>query len=278
MNRFKIILNYLLGFILCILITLLVTILILKYSIYNDKYLKRVLVNNDYYTKVYNESLEEMKDYMISSGLEEEVLNDIYSKETVKNDIDNYIDNYYKGKVIEINTEDIKSKLTKNINSYLKNQNVDVTNREELNLFIEDIGNIYSKEIKVYNYLDKVINIFNKVGSLLNKIIIIDTLLLIIVICLMKFKISSGIMASGITLLFIRFTTYDSLDASNVEIITSSFSEVFRSVFYSIGNMILIVSICLIVIGLIINIIESIDYKKEKKSKKKKGVVKKWKK
>ena len=74
MNRVKLILSYLFGFITSVLLSILVILLLCKYSILNVDYIKNVLGKNNYYSEVYKGTLEEIEAYMISSGLEEEVL------------------------------------------------------------------------------------------------------------------------------------------------------------------------------------------------------------
>ncbi len=268
MNRIKIILGYILGIITSILISSLVVILILKFTIFKKEYVKSVLVKNNYYSEVYENTLIEMKDYMTSSGLEEEVLDNLFSQESVKNDINKYIDELYKGNLYFPDIESMKEKLSQNIDTYLKNNNIDVTNRNELKLFINDITNIYNKEIRLYNIPNKLINPFNKVSNIIDKVILILSIITIVfsvILILFKTKyFGSVIMSSGLILLFIRFEIFEKIDIKNIILITEYFSKVLINILLDLVKLILYGSIILIVIGLILCFIESMEKKKKR--------------
>lgn len=261
MNKIKIILDYLVGFIFSCLLALLTILFISKNFIYNKNYIKNLLEKNNYYETVANEIEDSMKSYMISSGLQEEILTNIYTKDDVKKDINLFIDNTYKGEITKLNKDNIKNNLNKNIDDYLDKHNVKISDKKLLKEFVDDMINIYKDEITLFGTANSVINIFSRIGNYLNIFIIVSIAIILILIILSKiFKfqyIKSSFLASGIILLFIRFVIYDKIDVKNILIITEYFSKVLNIVLEKIGSLLLIWGIIFIIFGLIVSIINS---------------------
>ena len=265
MNRVKLILSYLFGFITSVLLSILVILLLCKYSILNVDYIKNVLGKNNYYSEVYKGTLEEIEAYMISSGLEEEVLNNIFDESIIEKEVDNYLDSIYSGSEYTVDSKSVKDKLSTNIDNYLSSSNLEVTDKKELNLFINDIAKIYEDEIKFYNaakfgkkYLTYGIKNIDKIISFILGISLISIIILLLLRC--KF-ISSTIIGSGLILLFIRFMIFEKIDIKNILIISEYFSKVIKAVLNDLGHNILMSSILLIGIGLIILLIELLGKK-----------------
>ena len=265
MNRVKLILSYLFGFITSVLLSILVILLLCKYSILNVDYIKNVLGKNNYYSEVYKGTLEEIEAYMISSGLEEEVLNNIFDESIIEKEVDNYLDSIYSGSEYTVDSQSVKDKLSTNIDNYLSSSNLEVTDKKELNLFINDIAKIYEDEIKFYNaakfgkkYLTYGIKNIDKIISFILGISLISIIILLLLRC--KF-ISSTIIGSGLILLFIRFMIFEKIDIKNILIISDYFSKVIKAVLNDLGHNILMSSILLIGIGLIILLIELLGKK-----------------
>lgn len=267
MSRIKLILSYIFGFITSLLISILVMLFIVKYTVLDEKYIKGVLVKNNYYSEVYKGTIEEMKNYMVSSGLDELILDDIFSEKDIKRDINNYIDALYRSDKYEVDTSLVREKLTSNIDTYLTSNNVEVTNKKELELFKDDIVSIYKDEVTFYNRLNLIKGYINKGNKYIDGLIygcsaLILISIVILIVC--KYKIiSSALISSGLINLFIRLMIYEKIDIKHITIISDYFSESLRFILFRIGYYLLQSSILLIVVGLIILIIESLG-KKEK--------------
>ena len=267
MNRIKLILSYIFGFITSLLISIFVILLITKYTVLNEKYIKSVLVKNNYYSEVYEGTIEEMKNYMVSSGLEELVLDGIFTESDIKRDVNSYIDALYKNTKYEIDTSEIRNKLTSNIETDLSSKNVEVTNEKELELFKDDIVDIYKKEVTFYNTLSHVKGLISKCNKYIDSLIYLVgalVMLFTVLLIILKYKIvSSALISSGLINLFLRVMIYEKVDIKNIHIISEYFSESFKYILLRIGHQLLYSSVLLIVVGLIILIIESLG-KKEK--------------
>ncbi len=265
MDKTKIVLGYLLGVVISALIVLFVGLSITKMTLLNKSYILKTLDNNNYYNTLYSDILEEMKSYMMSSGLSDEILNDLFTKEEIKEDVITYVSFLY-GSDNNISSERIKERLINNINDYLKKSNIKISDQDTLNLFVEDICNIYENEICIYKYLNSYVSLLNRITSVINIVLVLTIVLLII--CIVIFKkvllanyLGSCLMSSGLIFLFIKLFIYNRIDVEYLLIITDNFSKVLRSVLNDFGYKLLTASYGLILFGIIIIIKNRLTYK-----------------
>ena len=269
MNKIRIILQYFLGIIISLLLTVFILTFIFKKTISQKEFLKNTLEKTNYYETIYKETYEEMRIYMISSGLPEEVLKDIYTKKEIKKDVNTFIDYFYEGKKIELDKTSIKNKLMNNIQTYLSKNYETITHKEELSEFISDIEEIYRNEVCLYHTLDSFIKFFHKGINYIN--FIIDILfwvisILFILECLLKTKFMGAIISSsGINILLIIFLVYEKVDYKNLLIISEYFSKVIREIFQNIIHISIYTSTICIIIGLLLSFICSFEKKKSKR-------------
>lgn len=248
-SRIKLVLSYLLGITGTILLVVFVLTLILKNTLFNKTYVKKVLTNNDYYESVSDEILVNMQNYMMSSGLPESILDDIFTKNDVKKSIDAYIDSYYSNEKHELDISDIKDKLKTNIDEYLNSHNV-VANEGIVSEFIDDMSDIYKKEIEHYNILNIFRSKFNKVNKITKIVMYINFILFIITLIILvklKFEYTISIIgASGLVLLFIETLISEKINIDSINVISSNFSHIASVLYDNIIHLITISSVTLI--------------------------------
>ena len=268
-KKIKIILGYPLGFICALLISILTLLIILKTSIFNKDYVFKVIRENDYYEKIVDDTKEEMENFMVSSGFPYSILDDIYTIDDVKEDIDYYINNMYNGEKTVIDKKIISEKLNNNINDYLKKNNVSVLNPEDITSFVDEIASIYDKEVTLYHTFDGMLNKVPKLERLVNKgIIIVGSVLVVIIILLMvvikTISLGTCMFASSLILFFLRFVILEKIDIINILIVTEHFSDLIQIIMLDIRKLMLIASIILLIIGLMTILVSSIKNKSYK--------------
>ncbi len=259
-NKIRVIFGYLFSFVTILLIVSLSLLFIFKYTVFKKSYIENILIKNNYYTDVYNDIYSDMEDYMMSSGLPEDILNGIFSEKELKKDINTFLNNIYLGKKTVLDTSYIKERLNKNIDDYLKSNNVEVTNDTDLDSFVDELIKIYNNQVCLYKTIDSFVGLVSKASNMLNKAIIICSVSLLIValitIILLKVKyIDSILIGSGIILLFIRFLIYEKIDVENIIIVSNNFSKVLKSILIKIGNIIFNYAIIFIIVGLLLTFI-----------------------
>ncbi len=263
MNRFKIVLGYFLGFIGAIVLTGLVSLLIVKVTVLDSSYVKRKLDNNNYYEKVSGEIKEKMENYMVSSGLPETILDDLYSNEEIREDVNLFIDSIYRGKSITTNIDKVRDRLNDNINNYINDHDVKVTSKSYIESFVNNMVKFYEQEINFYGMVNGYIGYVPKIESYVNMglvVLLILFVILLVSLLLLKVKyIGSVISASGLIILFIRIIFNEKIDYHNILVISDNFSNVVKLFVNNVNYLALILSIFLILLGIGINLAFSLQ-------------------
>ena len=151
----KIILSYITKFIQSISFFLLTLSLILLLTIFNESYILELLENNNYYQELYLNTKEEVSNYLEQSGLEENILDNVITKDNIKKTIITTLDNLYTNKEIKTDTTTITEELTKRINDYVKTNNIQVENKNTISTLATKLVSIY-KEERENSYVNKI--------------------------------------------------------------------------------------------------------------------------
>ncbi len=268
MNRLKIILGYILGFIAAIILSSLTILLIFKYTILDNNYTIHILEKNNYYENISKEIEEKMENYMVSSGLPETILKDLYSEKEIKSDINIFVQNAYKGLQTETDIENIKLRLNENIDTYITDHNVKITSQSYIDSFVDNMADFYKQEIDLYGmlngYIKYIPNINNGVNiTLIILLIVFAELMFILSLLKVRFK-SSVIGSGGLIILFINLIFNEKIDYQNILIISNNFSNIIKMLIKDISSFMLSSALLLIIISTILNIVESFIKAKSK--------------
>ena len=269
MKIFKNIISIILAFLLMLSILLTVALQIVSSTILNKDYIFGKLDEANYYNNVYEQIKDSLAGYIGPSGLDEEVLENIYTREQVKEDINLIINNIYENKNDKINTEDIKEKLQNNIEASVGSGLLTKENKNSIEDFIDKIADEYVQNISHDPYFEKVGTIINKAKDMVGKvegIIIFVPIILAVVILLLNIKqissairfISISILTSGLIGIVIKLFIEAKINISNILIINDSFSEVIKNVISSILNSINTISIIGIIVSIVVIILTNV--------------------
>ena len=269
MKIFRYIISIILAFLLMISILLTVALQIVSSTILNKDYILGKLDEANYYNNVYEQIKDSLAGYIGPSGLDEEVLENIYTREQVKEDINLIINNIYENKNDKINTEDIKEKLQNNIEASVGSGLLTKENKNSIEDFIDKIADEYVQNISHDPYFEKVGTIINKAKDVVGKvegIIIFVPIILAVVILLLNIKqissairfIAISILTSGVIGIVIKVFLETKINISNILIINDSFSEVIKNVINSILNNINTMSIIGIIGSIVIIVLTNI--------------------
>ena len=269
MKIFKYIISIILAFLLMLSILLTVALQIVSTTILNKDYILGKLDEANYYNNVYEQIKDSLAGYIGPSGLDEEVLENIYTREQVKEDINLIINNIYENKNDKINTEDIKEKLQNNIEASVGSGLLTKENKNSIEDFIDKIADEYVQNISHDPYFEKVGTIINKAKDVVGKvegIIIFVPIILAVVILLLNIKqissavrfIAISILTSGVIGIALKLFIETKINISNILIINDSFSEVIKNVINSILNNINTMSIIGIIGSIVIIVLTNI--------------------
>ncbi len=259
MSRAKLITSYILTFIASILMLALSVSFILKTTVYNENKVLAKFDNSDYYASVTEDIRKSMKNSILSSGLTDEILEDLYTADDVKTDVTNTVKAFYKGEKYEVPVAKLTEKLNANIDAFLVKNNYQVSEKESVNSYIKEIIDTYKNKVGVYGYLNKASDKFVKSGKLLNTVMAVSAVSLLICLAAVRFmlrakQIGTVFLTCGLMLYYLRYFIYRKIDYSNILIIHKKFSEIIRDVFGDIDKSLMIYGTVLAVLGLAINV------------------------
>lgn len=274
------IIKYIVLIILIISIILTVATTLISATILNKDYILSKLEETDYYTNIYNQVESNFEKYIYQSGLDENVIKDIISKEEVKADTIQIINNIYSNEeVVKIDVSKIEDRLEKNIYNSLPGQTVSSTNKKSIEQFINTIVEEYKDTIIHTKYENNINEIMKKIidysSKIKNTLIIADVILIVLLLVLSIKNIQKGIAKLGIALsatgffyILTNIIIKLNVKIDHITILNDGFSTTLRTILSNIMNKMLGVGIILILIGSIKIFVTNIAlYKKSDKIK-----------
>lgn len=266
---------YILDFALIICIVVLSSILIFSNTILSKQYMISVLEKNNYYEKVYYDIQDGFKNYIMQSGLEESILEDLYNQEKVNKDISIVLDVIYENKDEKIDTDVIRKTLDDRINKVLKenNRTPDREEKEAIKAFEDAIVETYSNGIAYsQKYIGKIGNVFVKVQEILSiaKIGIAGVIVVLLVMIMVingnlkenAKTIGIALLASGILEISIKLLLGTRLH--NILILNTIFSDTLVYVIKEIVNSFFTVGMAMAIIGLAAIVLGSMNQLEKK--------------
>ena len=180
-------------------------------TILNKEYILNKMEECNYYEKNYLDINESLEQYIGPSGLDEEILQNIYTEEQVKNDIHTTVNAIFTGEEKTIETEKIRSKLDKNIH---ESYNITSNEKEAIVNFENTIVNEYTKQITHHDYLYVLENYIPTANNIIAKLkIIMPIIMCIIIVCLIILNMKNinkiiqgiliGFLSAGLTIMVI---------------------------------------------------------------------------
>lgn len=271
--------QYIIATILALAILALVIINIFSSSVLSKEYILSKLQSQNYYDKIYEETESNFENYIHQSGLDEDVLKDIVTKEKIEKDTKIILNNIYNGMDEKIDTKEIKDKLNENINNSL-NGKISSSQQKAIDTFVDTICKEYETTISHTNYEKKINNVLNQINKYIDlakktmMIIIGVSLVLLILLTLKKIyriisKIGVAFVIDGLILLLAEKYINSKIKINTIMLLNNGISDVLQSILNEIlGNILKTGSILLslgIVLTLVYGIIKSIHKSKREK-------------
>ena len=261
----KKIIAYIIATILAISILVLIITNMLSSTILSKGYILSKLQEQDYYYKIYEETESNFENYIHQSGLDEDVLDGIVTKEKIQKDTKIIIENIYNGTDEKIDTEEIKNNLNEKINNSL-NGKISSSEQKSIDTFVDTICKEYETTISHTNYekkINSVINKANKYVDLLTKLTLIIICISVIILILLTIKriyritarIGVAFVIDGLILILAEKYINAKIKIDTIVILTKGISDVVQSILKEIlsntlktGSIMLTIGVVLIVI------------------------------
>lgn len=207
-------------------------------TILNKDYILNKMEECNYYEQTYLDMNEILEQYIGPSGLDEEVLKDIYTENKIKDDINTTVNTIFTGEEKAIETEAIREKLNKNI---YKNYNIKDNEKEAITNFENTIINEYTKQITHHDYLyilENYIPTTNKIIATLKIIMPFTTCIIIVILIMLNIKkknkimqgILIGFLSASFTIIIIVIIINANVKFESILILNETFSNLVRNI------------------------------------------------
>ncbi len=251
------ILNHIKMFLLAIYLLLTTIILILRITVLNRAFIEKQF-NEEHYQKVERYLKETMKESMISSGIDDKVIDSMFTKEDIKDTTKQTLDIIYNYHKQSLNTTKIENNLRKNVEKNLKEKNYKVDNQKNFDTFINSIMKIYHSEFTMLNHLTKVGKYMNMIIKAFSVAAIILVSSFIILILLRKKTIKKllpvPLFTTSFILLFVTWYINKTAGLSSITVFSKTFSEIIRKIIKNTFISIKILAIIYIIIAIILQL------------------------
>lgn len=259
----KKIISYIFSFILIIALVASILMGIFSNTILSKKYFLKKLSTLDFYNGVDEEIKDTFQNYILQSGMDETVLENIYDREKLKQDVNSLVDAIYDNKEIDIETDSIKEKLQENIDKYLEEKNLQVVNQTEVENFKDTIAETYSDGIKYSkNVIEQIGNTKEKVDNICTKvapIIYISTVIIIGIIVCIQWKnkidiaqyLGISTLSAGIILIATRIYINVKINISGITLVNETVTNLIQNIAGQILNYVLGIGIVAVILGII---------------------------
>lgn len=257
------IVTYGISFILMISILANIGLGILKNTILKKEYIEQKMEENNYYENVKENIQSGFESYIQQSGLPEEVIEELFTVEDIKQDTEIMLNNIYTSENTIIDTEKIKTKLREKIYDALADVRLMADDEKSIEEFIEIIGSTYQNEIEHSQWLGMFNGQIYKVNDKLNKvqiyIYVLPIILLgLIVICNIKNlgevvkQVGISTLGASILIIIAVLIVRINVDIKNILILNEATSIVIRNTIYEILNNVTVISIGMGIVAIIL--------------------------
>ena len=261
--------RFIVELILAVSIIVFLLVYLLETTVLNERYVLSCLEESDYYSKIYELLESNFENYIQQSGLDENILENIVTKEDIEKDTEKIIVNIYDGISEELSTDKIRANLSKNINKSIKNQELNDEEQKAIDNFIEEICKEYKNIIsnseyegqinQGYTQIVKYLKIIKKVSVIS---IGISIVILIVLNLRRNYKIFTNLgissLASGIILIAVNIYINVKIKIKYIAILNEAISVVIRNIASDILSNILLYGMVLSVAGVSIVILSNL--------------------
>ena len=276
MKKIKIIISYLITILLSISLSTLILIIVLNSNILNKTYITNTINDSNYYETLKKSIDDSLSELTPQSGFNDEILDNIYTINDLKKETKLIINSIYNNKKYNPNKEYIKRRLEDNINKFIENNNINITNKakKQIEKFENTIIEAYYNQISYSNSIinnirtkvNKLNNIIQPVTYVLISLIIVLLTILFIInhIAIIEYIYMTLIISSTL-LLIPKVFEYNELNLSKKTVLNNHINIIVREVLNNIYDKLQIYSIIFLIIGILLLITNIIILSKKQK-------------
>ena len=256
------IISYILAIILVTLMSATIILSIVNAVVFSKSNVKKQMQKVDYYTEINNIIKESANNYIMQSGFDESIMDNVIPKEKINNDIDKVINAIYEGEEVEISTDEIKNSLDKNVQQYIAQNNykVDAQTQKDIEKFEDKIESIYANSITYSKSTIKKVVKYFKMVKRMTRVALIASSILLIIFAIITYKTNRAtfgisLLATGIICIFIKCYSSINIAVNNILMVNKTFSNLMINIINQVIQYVFIGGIILAVLGIALIII-----------------------
>ena len=248
----------LLTFILAMCLVVSSVLLIVRITVFNRGFLTEALTSGDYYRDLCGEITDSLTDIGDASGLDRSFFDGVVDEVLVRGDVQAYIDDFYSGKELEVNTAKFEESLCVSLNKYIKSNNIKNVDENNINYFVDKACKIYSNSVRI-KYFGTIQKKVNEKTPTFSLYIIILTLVSAGIICVLLFTnewkhrairyIHTAVSSAGLLLLIVPSAIMVSGLIGKIAILSRSLNDMYMAIISGVLWDVIIVAVVLLVIS-----------------------------
>lgn len=278
MKILRYVISAILSFLIIFGIFSLLGINILNDKILNKTYVKQKMKETEFNVQVAREVKSGFEKYIYQSGLPVEIIENLFTDEMLKNDIDSIVDFVYGGKEISLSSESLRDTLDKKIQDYVSSQNLTLNEQNKNNikkfenLIVDEYDNNVNISTSAYEQANSAVKDLNKISDKVKNLPITILIILIAVLIIINIKdlltainfLGISLLSSGVIIKIGIGLLFSNVDIDNIVFLSTSISNliisVLKEIIYGIsdkGNIFIVCGIVAIIASAVIKNIRS---------------------
>lgn len=140
-----------LSFLLSVFLTMLCYLAALEFGLFNQSEINHAMEKTQYYAHVVDETIEEAQNLIIPMGLDNSVLDGVFTTQQAENDCKSTISRRLSNDNSSLDLSELDTVLTENVYQYIEAQGISLNSEQESNIstFTEAVIKIYADKISI---------------------------------------------------------------------------------------------------------------------------------
>lgn len=255
MTKKRLIFRYVKMFLLSLLIFITTFLVVVRLTILNSAFVERQYTTS-YYKNVEKDLKTKMKDSMISSGIDDKVIDTMFDHSDVKKTSEEALDIIYNYNKQSLDTSKIKAKLEENVRNNLIEKNYVVPEDDGFKNFIDSTMDIYESEFDMLNHISTVgiymQTVIKVVTVLVIMLVVITALIITVRYRKMPRYLPVALFTTSFLNIFGGFYIYNTAGLGSITVISPTFSEILRKVLSKTFQTFYMVSFVYILLGILL--------------------------
>ena len=130
---------------------------LIRFTVFTPGFLADCLNGSAYYTDLCDEITDDLLNIGDASGLDKSFFEDFVDEVLVREDVLKYVEDFYAGNKLTVDTEKFEESLSKALAKYQLENNITNAPKESIDFFIKEAADIYAQNVKItyFNMLQK---------------------------------------------------------------------------------------------------------------------------